>query len=181
MLSGLRSARPSTYAKWQGAHWVLVALAELGYPAGDGSLQPEAGEVLDTWLSRSAYREFTAQTKAAAYCRDGIPVIDGRPRSHASQQGNALFGLTALGLIDDARADALVERVLPLAVARRWLELRQAARGSDVLDLRDGDADTRARCPRRPPQRRACPPRRRAGGRGAPGAPAGFPSIERGS
>ena len=106
MLSGLRSARPSTYAKWQGAHWVLIALAELGYPSGDGSLQPEAGEVLDTWLSPSAYREFTAQTKAAAYGRDGIPVIDGRPRSHASQQGNALFSLTRLELIDDARADA---------------------------------------------------------------------------
>ncbi|MFJ2666394.1 hypothetical protein ACIO14_18795 [Nocardia fluminea] len=27
-------------AKWRGAHWVLVALAELGYPAGDESLAP---------------------------------------------------------------------------------------------------------------------------------------------
>ena len=89
------TARPSTYAKWQGAHWVLITLAELGYPAGDGSLQPEAAEVLDTWLSPSTYREFTAQTKAAAYGRDGIPVIDGRPRSHTSQQGNALFSLNS--------------------------------------------------------------------------------------
>ena len=112
MLSGLPRGRPSTYAKWQGAHWVLVALAELGYPAGDGSLQPEADEVLDTWLSPSAYREFTARTKAAAYGRDGIPVIDGRPRSHASQQGNALFSLTRLELVDDERAGALAERLL---------------------------------------------------------------------
>ena len=112
MLAGLRTARPGTYAKWQGAHWVLVALAELGYPAGDESLQPEADEVVDTWLSPSAYREFTANTKAASYGRDGIPVIDGRPRSHASQQGNALFSLTRLDLIDDARAEALVERLL---------------------------------------------------------------------
>jgi hypothetical protein len=112
MLSGLRAGRPGTYAKWQGAHWVLVALAELGYPAGDASLRSEADEVLDTWLSPYAYQEFTAQTKARAYGRDGIPVIDGRPRSHASQQGNALFALTRLGLIDDARADALVERLL---------------------------------------------------------------------
>jgi hypothetical protein len=112
MLSGLRAARPSTYAKWQGAHWVLVALAELGYPTGDGSLQREADEVLDTWLSPSAYREFAAPTKAAAYGREGIPVIDGRHRSHASQQGNALFSLTRLDLIDDARADALAERLL---------------------------------------------------------------------
>jgi hypothetical protein len=112
ILSGLRTARPGTYAKWQGAHWVLVALAELGYPAGDESLQPEADEVVDTWLSPSAYREFTANTKAASYGRDGIPVIDGRPRSHASQQGNALFSLTRLDLIDDARAEALVERLL---------------------------------------------------------------------
>jgi hypothetical protein len=112
MLEGLRAGRPSTYAKWQGAHWVLVALAELGYPAGDESLRPEADEVMDTWLSPSAYKEFTAHTKAGAYRRDGIPVVDGRPRSHASQQGNALFALTRLGLIDDARADALVERLL---------------------------------------------------------------------
>jgi hypothetical protein len=112
MLSGLRAGRPGTYAKWQGAHWVLVALAELGYPAGDESLRSEADEVLDTWLAPSAYKEFTAQTKASAYGRDGIPVIDGRPRSHASQQGNALFALTRLGLIDDARAEALVERLL---------------------------------------------------------------------
>src|SRR5882762_2958508 len=24
--------RPGAYAKWQGAHWVLAALADLGYP-----------------------------------------------------------------------------------------------------------------------------------------------------
>src|ERR1041385_6685334 len=28
------------YAKWNGAHWVLATLADLGYPAGDQSLVP---------------------------------------------------------------------------------------------------------------------------------------------
>jgi len=28
------------YAKWYGAHWVLSALADLGYPSGDESLIP---------------------------------------------------------------------------------------------------------------------------------------------
>ena len=33
-------------AKWYGAHWVLVALAELGYPTGDLSLVRPAAVVI---------------------------------------------------------------------------------------------------------------------------------------
>jgi hypothetical protein len=35
-----RRPRPAVYAKWQGAHWVLAALADLGYPPGDEALHP---------------------------------------------------------------------------------------------------------------------------------------------
>jgi len=36
--SGRISTHKSVYAKWQGAHWVMVALADIGYPAEDTSL-----------------------------------------------------------------------------------------------------------------------------------------------
>ena len=32
--------RHSAYKKWDGAHWVLSILADLGYPAGDEALRP---------------------------------------------------------------------------------------------------------------------------------------------
>ena len=42
------------YAKWYGAHWVLVTLAELGYPAEDEALIPLREQVLD-WLFSGDY------------------------------------------------------------------------------------------------------------------------------
>src|SRR6185503_18309190 len=32
--------RFNVYDKWQGAHWTLAALADIGYPSGDRSLLP---------------------------------------------------------------------------------------------------------------------------------------------
>ncbi len=112
LLAGVRKTRPTSYAKWQGAHWVLASLAELGYPPGDTSLEPECSEVLKTWLSASFFQEFVAESKAAAYRRTGVPVIDGRHRRCASQQGSALLSATRLGLVDQEQAGALVERLL---------------------------------------------------------------------
>src|SRR5512145_724954 len=37
------------YAKWNGAHWVLATLADLGYPPGDLSLIPLREQVY-AWL-----------------------------------------------------------------------------------------------------------------------------------
>jgi len=104
-------ARTNAYAKWQGAHWVLAALADLGYPEGDRSLFPMRDQVLDRWLSPVFFREFDAATEAKAYRGTGVPRVRGRYRRCASQQGNALYSLTKLGLAD-ARAGALVERLL---------------------------------------------------------------------
>ncbi len=107
----LSAARPGVYAKWQGAHWVMAALADLGYPPGDAALHPLRERVLGTWLDESYYRQFEAATKAAAYRRRGVPVMRGRYRRCASQQGNALRFLTTLGLAD-SRCDDLAERLL---------------------------------------------------------------------
>src|SRR5262245_30836806 len=41
---------PGAYSKWQGAHWVLATLADLGYPSGDPALLPLREQILDAWL-----------------------------------------------------------------------------------------------------------------------------------
>ncbi|HKZ98583.1 MAG TPA: hypothetical protein VJ326_03205 [Thermoplasmata archaeon] len=108
---GAPGAARHAYRKWQGAHWVLSALADLGYPAGDVSLAPMRDRIFELWLSPTYYQEFVARTAADAYRHEGVPVVRGRYRRCASQQGNALRFLTLLGLAD-ARAERLAERLL---------------------------------------------------------------------
>jgi len=107
--------RPGTaravYYKWHGVHWVLVSLADIGYPEDDESLYPIRDRILEFWLRPSYYREFVAHTEAEAYRNEGVPVMEGRYRRCASQQGNPLYFLTILGLADD-RTDLLAERLL---------------------------------------------------------------------
>lgn len=85
------------YAKWYGAHWVLADLAELGYPASDDSLIPLREQVY-SWLFGQSHQQ-------------RITTIAGRTRRCASQEGNALYYLLALGLADD-RTDRLAENLL---------------------------------------------------------------------
>lgn len=99
------------YYKWQGLHWVLAGLADLGYPAGDENLVPIRERVVGFWGSPSHFHEFEAKTKAEAYKQRGVPVMEGRHRRCASQQGNALRSVIILGIADE-HADALVERLL---------------------------------------------------------------------
>ena len=89
------------YQKWLGAHWVLYLLAEWGYPPGDTNLIPLREQELD-WLFSDAHKK-------------NIRLIDGRTRRCASQEGNALFSLLALGLADE-RCDELARRL----VAWQW-------------------------------------------------------------
>jgi hypothetical protein len=103
--------RPGAYAKWQGAHWVLGALADLGYPPGDEALHPLREQVLSTWLHEAYYQDVQIATKSAVYRHSGVPVMRGRHRAHASQQGYALWFLVTLGLAD-GRCDDLAERLL---------------------------------------------------------------------
>jgi hypothetical protein len=99
------------YSKWRGAHWVLAALADIGYPPGDASLTPLRDQVLATWLRDVYFREYEAVDKAATYRRQDVPVMQGRHRRCASQHGNALRYLTALDLVDH-RTEVLAERLL---------------------------------------------------------------------
>ena len=108
---GRRDAGRGVYAKWQGAHWVLSTLADIGYPKGDRSLFPARDRVLDAWLDPFFYMEFKAVKKEDAYKQEGVPVMEGRYRRCASQQGNALYFLTRLGL-EDGRTAKLAERLL---------------------------------------------------------------------
>ena len=100
------------YANWRGAHWTLAMLAEIGYPAGDESLLPMRDQVLDYWLNESFYMEFESKTAVPKNrSAEGVPIIQGRYRRCASQQGNALYSITRLGLGDE-RSDRLAERLM---------------------------------------------------------------------
>src|SRR5438128_5365592 len=101
----------SVYYKWQGLHWVLASLADLGYPQGDETLYPIRDRILEFWLKPSYFHEFVARTSDEAYRHAGVPIMQGRYRRCASQQGNALYFLTDLGIVDE-RADILAERLL---------------------------------------------------------------------
>jgi hypothetical protein len=100
------------YDKWQGTHWILASLADLGYLPGDRSLHAARDQVLDCWLGPNFFDEFDARGSADVYKRDGgVPRIDGRYRRCGSQQGNALWSIERLG-IADKRSEKLVERLL---------------------------------------------------------------------
>ena len=102
------------YAKFNGAHWVLPVLADIGYPQGDASLIPLRDQVYETWLDPAHTRERVVVKEAASHKRlAGVPIIEGRARRCASQEGNALWSTLALG-IADARADELAGNL------RRW-------------------------------------------------------------
>jgi len=92
---------PGPYRKWTGAHWVLADLADIGYPPGDESLIPLREHILG-WLFSETHQK-------------KIQTINGRTRRCASQEGNALYYLLALGL-EDGRTDELATRL----VKWRW-------------------------------------------------------------
>lgn len=89
---------PHPYAKWNGAHWLLVMLAELSYPSGDELLIPLREHVLG-WLLSEKYE------------KRWVRPVHGLTRLHASQDANAIWYLLGLGLADE-RVEQLVERLL---------------------------------------------------------------------
>lgn len=89
--------RLQAYSKWNGAHWVLYALALLDYPPGDASLLPLREQVFN-YLFSDEY----AHT---------IRRVQGITRIHASIDANAVWYLHTLGLADE-RVDRLVARLL---------------------------------------------------------------------
>jgi hypothetical protein len=91
-----RWSSTSAYRKWQGAHWRLVSLVELG-EREDPRMHDMLEHVL-RWLTGPAHVH-------------GVQVIDGRARRCASQEGNALFVASRMGRASSAAllAENLVE------------------------------------------------------------------------
>jgi len=94
----LRDRRVHPYKKWQGAHWRLVALVELGVPADEPRVAAAADAVLD-WLTGDGHRR-------------GVKIVDGLARRCASQEGNALAVCSRLGMARDPRVALLARSLL---------------------------------------------------------------------
>lgn len=89
------------YQKWQGPHWTLVCLAEIGYPAGDLSLMPMRDQFYDWLLAKSHLR--MPHTLV-------IPGQENRVRRCGGQEGYAVWYSHKLGLADE-KTDILVDRL----------------------------------------------------------------------
>jgi hypothetical protein len=100
----LRGQRPDggfgvhPYQKWTGAHWRLVSLAELGFPAREPRALAAINQVL-RWLTGDTHRR-------------GIKKINGLTRRCASQEGNALAVCSRLGATDDERVEQLARSLI---------------------------------------------------------------------
>ena len=96
--------RVHPYKKWGGAHWRLVSLAELGVtvdtPDARPALDEAWGQVVD-WLLGPSHL-------------GNVPLIDGRYRRCGSQEGNALWAASTIGLGTAAERGGLSDNL------RRW-------------------------------------------------------------
>jgi hypothetical protein len=98
------------YKKWSGAHWILASLADIGYP-GDRKLTPVIDQVLEYWLLPRFTDMVVRETPIPAYKDKAVPIINGRARRCASQQGNALYAALSLGF-EERRTDRLAHMLL---------------------------------------------------------------------
>lgn len=85
------------YTKWQGAHWILSQLADIGYPPGDTDLVSSINEEMKWLLSSKRW--------------ESKPLINGRRRFCASQDGNGLYAALSLGFFDE-RCKILADRLI---------------------------------------------------------------------
>ena len=104
---------PSIYKKWCGAHWILLHLAELGYPSGDKTLLAIRDQVYEVWLAPRYLNTFIVDkpNPNKIYHKEGVPIISGKARRCASQQGLALWSTLKLG-INDERTPNLAKLLL---------------------------------------------------------------------
>lgn len=127
LLRGLHMERFNAYRKWQGPHWTLYSLAEIGYPAGDQRLLPLRERVL-AWMFAPA---FLKPPSTAV-----LPEQPERPRRCASQEGNTIWAQLLLGIVDEQRVPLLVDRLC----AMQWpdggwnCDKRPSARTSSVQE-----------------------------------------------
>jgi hypothetical protein len=113
------SYRPGTsrsvYYKWQGLHWALASLADIGYPKGDPALKPLMDRALELWLRPSYLHTYVLSSGPEERRHPGVPVIQGRARRCGSQQGNALRYTAALG-----GPDLRCEQLSRLLLSWQW-------------------------------------------------------------
>ncbi len=127
LLRGLNMERLNPYRKWQGPHWTLYSLAEIGYPVRDKTLLPMRQRVLD-WMFSPA---FLKPPSTAIY-----PDQPERPRRCASMEGNAIWSQLVLDIVDQKRLPLLVDRLLSM----QWpdggwnCDKRRGARTSSVQE-----------------------------------------------
>lgn len=105
----------SVYYKWQGVQWALASLADVGHPRGDRNLGELRDRMQGLWTRPSFRRTYTTRTKLGGYGRPAVPVVRGRARRCASQQGNALLSICRLGLCDDG-----TKELASLLVGWQW-------------------------------------------------------------
>src|SRR5512142_761560 len=103
LLRGLNGERFNPYRKWQGPHWTLYSLAEIGFPAGDGRLLPLRQRVMD-WMFASAF----LKPPSTLF----FPDQPRRPRRCASMEGNTIWSQLVLGIVDDEHVPLLVDRLI---------------------------------------------------------------------
>ena len=89
------------YKKWDGAHWRLVSLVELGIPAIEPRVRLSADQVL-MWLTSDDHRGRIIN----------LQNLNGRWRRCASQEGNALAVCSRLRMTDDSRVEYLAQSLI---------------------------------------------------------------------
>lgn len=109
LLLALNGERFNPYRKWQGPHWTLYSLAEIGFPVGDKRLLPLRQRVMD-WMFAPAFLKPPSTMI--------FPDQPRRPRRCASMEGNAIWSQLVLGIVDDEHVRLLVDRL----IAFQWLD-----------------------------------------------------------
>jgi hypothetical protein len=110
LLEGHARQGASTYGKWKGAHWVVLHLAFLAHPGGDPRVEALVDETLTYWSAPRFLRD--QEVRSAVSSPGFVPVIAGKARRCASQQGGALLAAVMLGHHDDPRVTTLADRLI---------------------------------------------------------------------
>lgn len=110
LLDGHASRKAATYSAWQGAHWVAVSLVEIAHPGGDGRVDRIVDEVLDRWTSPKFDRELEVEKIEGS--PPFVPIVAGKARRCASQQGAALLVAMRFGRMNDPRTQRIIDGLL---------------------------------------------------------------------
>jgi hypothetical protein len=103
LMLALNGERFNPYRKWQGPHWTLYSLAEIGFPAGDKRLLPLRRRVMD-WMFAPSF----LKPPMTVFYADQLQ----RPRRCASMEGNAIWSQLVLDIVDDKHLPLLVDRLI---------------------------------------------------------------------